>query len=199
MDCEARSPRWSTSLCRHGERFVAVATRVAKNRDMPPIVTRHYAVQSVSAAEISCLYYLQKHVHVLGRASRPLSCKSQRAPTLCDIQADKSVIVVGAGPSGLAAALHLQACGIDVTVLEARDRAGGRVHTVHDKLSAAVDFGAQLCTGMSPDVERMAAPDPSALLARQLGVQLAELSATAPLFDGAPMASCSQRASMCAM
>lgn len=59
------------------------------------------------------------------------------------------------------------------------------MHTVHDALSMPVDFGAQLCTGMSPDVDRMAAPDPSALLARQVGVHLKELSSTAPLFDGA--------------
>jgi monoamine oxidase len=40
------------------------------------------------------------------------------------------VIVVGAGPSGLATAHRLRESGIDVTVLEARPRAGGRVRTV---------------------------------------------------------------------
>ena len=102
-----------------------------------------------------------------------------------DVQAGKSVIVVGAGPAGLSAALHLQANGVKTTVLEGRARAGGRVHTVRDALSGPVDFGAQLCTGMSPDVERQAVPDPTALIARQLGVELAELSSSAPLFDGA--------------
>jgi monoamine oxidase len=100
-------------------------------------------------------------------------------------QGNKSVVVIGAGPSGLAAALHLQSLGINVTVLEARGRPGGRVHTVHDMLSQPVDFGAQLCTGMSPDADKGAPPDPSALLARQLGVDLEVLSATAPLFDSA--------------
>jgi monoamine oxidase len=103
------------------------------------------------------------------------------------VQADKSVVVIGAGPSGLASALHLQSVGVNVTVLEARDRPGGRVHTVHDVLSKPVDFGAQLCTGMTPDVEKGAAPDPSALLARQLGIDLEVLSATAPLFDSAQL------------
>ena len=83
-------------------------------------------------------------------------------------QADRTVIVIGAGPSGLSAAAHLQANGVNVITLEARDRSGGRVHTVHDILSAPVDFGAQLCTGMAPDAERMAPPDPSALIARQV-------------------------------
>jgi len=42
------------------------------------------------------------------------------------------VIVIGAGLSGLAAALRLRANGVAVTVLEARDRVGGRVLTLDD-------------------------------------------------------------------
>ncbi|MFN8524317.1 MAG: NAD(P)/FAD-dependent oxidoreductase [Chloroflexota bacterium] len=42
------------------------------------------------------------------------------------------VVVVGAGLAGLAAAVLLRRRGFDVQVLEARDRAGGRVHTVRD-------------------------------------------------------------------
>jgi monoamine oxidase len=41
------------------------------------------------------------------------------------------VVVVGAGLSGLAAALVLRSGGWEVIVLEARDRVGGRVHTLH--------------------------------------------------------------------
>ena len=41
------------------------------------------------------------------------------------------VAVVGAGLAGLAAALALRAGGWEVVVLEARDRVGGRVHTLH--------------------------------------------------------------------
>ena len=41
----------------------------------------------------------------------------------------RSVIVVGAGMSGLAAAKHLAKQGENVLVLEARDRIGGRLHT----------------------------------------------------------------------
>ena len=39
------------------------------------------------------------------------------------------VVVVGAGFAGLAAADALAARGVDVTVFEARDRVGGRVHS----------------------------------------------------------------------
>lgn len=40
------------------------------------------------------------------------------------------VIVIGAGLAGLAAALELQAAGVDVQVVEAQDRVGGRVHSM---------------------------------------------------------------------
>ena len=46
--------------------------------------------------------------------------------------AGKHVVVVGAGFAGLAAARDLQARGARVTVVEARDRVGGRVWTMRD-------------------------------------------------------------------
>ena len=51
------------------------------------------------------------------------------------------VIVVGAGVSGLVAAHALQQAGVDVEVVEGRDRIGGRTHTI-DLGGAAVDLGA---------------------------------------------------------
>ena len=43
---------------------------------------------------------------------------------------DNPIVIVGAGLAGLRAAEVLRAAGRDVVVLEAQDRAGGRVHTV---------------------------------------------------------------------
>jgi monoamine oxidase len=46
------------------------------------------------------------------------------------INPELPVIVVGAGPAGLSAARLLQQQGVQTIVLEARDRTGGRVHTI---------------------------------------------------------------------
>src|SRR5689334_15607749 len=55
----------------------------------------------------------------------------------------RRVIVVGAGLAGLAAADAALRDGWDVVVLEAADRVGGRVLTVHDLGSAAVEAGGE--------------------------------------------------------
>ena len=52
------------------------------------------------------------------------------------------VAVVGAGFAGLAAADVLAAAGVDVVVLEARDRVGGRVWSQELGNGATVEMGA---------------------------------------------------------
>jgi monoamine oxidase len=54
----------------------------------------------------------------------------------------KPVVVIGAGLAGLAAAQELQRLGHIVTVVEARDRIGGRVWTSHQWPDAPLDLGA---------------------------------------------------------
>ncbi len=53
------------------------------------------------------------------------------------------VVVVGAGAAGIAAAKHLVASGLAIKVIEARDRPGGRAHTVPTGLGFAVDLGCE--------------------------------------------------------
>lgn len=54
------------------------------------------------------------------------------------------VVVIGAGVAGLAAARELSAAGPGVVVVEARDRVGGRVHTLHDPAwPLPVELGAE--------------------------------------------------------
>ena len=63
------------------------------------------------------------------------------------------VIVIGAGVAGLAALQALDKGGRRVLILEARDRIGGRIHTVHDPLSALpLELGAEFVHGRSPDI-----------------------------------------------
>lgn len=55
------------------------------------------------------------------------------------------VLVFGAGMAGLAAAAHLAAHDVDVLVVEARGRVGGRVLTLHDpRTPVPVELGAEL-------------------------------------------------------
>jgi len=50
-------------------------------------------------------------------------------------QPEKSIIIIGAGLSGLVAGFELKQAGHEVIILEARDRVGGRVLTVRDPFS----------------------------------------------------------------
>ncbi len=61
-----------------------------------------------------------------------------------------STLVIGAGMAGLSAACDLHAAGESVTVLEARERIGGRVYTRRDFFTTPntpVEFGAEFIHG----------------------------------------------------
>jgi protoporphyrinogen oxidase len=58
-------------------------------------------------------------------------------------------IVVGAGISGLAAARRLAEAGLQVTLIEARDRVGGRIYTVPPAAGELpVELGAEFVHGL---------------------------------------------------
>jgi len=65
-------------------------------------------------------------------------------------------VVIGAGLAGLAAAERLVAAGVAVTLLEARDRLGGRVWTEHSSDGHAIELGAEWVGGDSAAHELLA-------------------------------------------
>jgi monoamine oxidase len=79
-----------------------------------------------------------------------------------------NVAVVGAGFAGLAAALELRDAGLDVTVLEARDRVGGRVHSVELDNGEIAELGAEWI--MPEDDVLQATIDRLGLVACEAGV-----------------------------
>jgi monoamine oxidase len=75
-------------------------------------------------------------------------------PVLVNHTSDETdVVVIGAGVAGLAAARWLEDAGVGVTVLEARDRLGGRIATVRDARSPLpIELGAEFIHGSADEV-----------------------------------------------
>jgi monoamine oxidase len=69
----------------------------------------------------------------------------------------QSVLVIGGGVAGLAAARRLSDTGHTVTLIEARNRLGGRIHTIHDaRLPIPVELGAEFVHGKPKEVWQIA-------------------------------------------
>ncbi len=63
------------------------------------------------------------------------------------------VLVIGAGVAGLAAAESLSAAGVKVRILEAKNRIGGRIHTLRDPASTVpVELGAEFIHGKPDEI-----------------------------------------------
>lgn len=84
------------------------------------------------------------------------------------------VIIIGAGIAGLAAARQLMSFGMEVVVLEARDRVGGRIATFR-KGNYVADLGAMVVTGLGGN--------PVTVLSRQINMELHKIKQKCPLYE----------------
>jgi monoamine oxidase len=67
------------------------------------------------------------------------------------------VAIVGAGVAGLEAARVLHAAGVELVVLEARERIGGRIFTQRDpSLAIPIELGAEFVHGEAPELREIA-------------------------------------------
>lgn len=80
------------------------------------------------------------------------------------LQKPQRVLVIGAGLAGLAAARKLKGLGYEVTVLEGRDRIGGRIHTSAKWSDLPLDLGASWIHGTTGN--------PLAALAKEVNAAL---------------------------
>ncbi len=63
------------------------------------------------------------------------------------------VLIIGAGIAGLAAANELASSGLNITILEARDRVGGRIFTLHpEDTETPIELGAEFVHGRPPEL-----------------------------------------------
>ena len=69
---------------------------------------------------------------------------------------ESSILIIGGGIAGLAAGDMLSAEGLPVVVLEARDRIGGRIHTVQSRAgSIPIELGAEFVHGAKNETWRL--------------------------------------------
>lgn len=85
------------------------------------------------------------------------------------------VIVIGAGIAGLAAAQQFISFGMEVVVLEARERVGGRIATFR-KGNYVADLGAMVVTGLGGN--------PVTILSKQVNMVLHKIKQRCPLYEG---------------
>jgi monoamine oxidase len=66
------------------------------------------------------------------------------------MESEADIVIIGAGMCGLSAAIKLAKAGKRVLIIEARDRTGGRVHTLNWHYSQKVEAGAEFIHGDLP-------------------------------------------------
>ena len=103
------------------------------------------------------------------------------------------VAIVGAGVAGLAAARSLRAAGLTITVLEARDRIGGRICTHREEgLAAPIELGAEFIHGTAPELQTLIQQE--ALRSVDIGGRRFAAIGRAPPSDGRLLGTAAPRA-----
>ena len=85
---------------------------------------------------------------------------------------DRDVVVIGAGLAGLNAALTLEAAGLDVLVLEAQRRVGGRIHSMRQLGGRAEAGGTYIGAGYARVID----------VAQRYGVELVDVTPVLEFF-----------------
>jgi glycine/D-amino acid oxidase-like deaminating enzyme len=100
------------------------------------------------------------------------------------------VLIIGAGAAGLACAAALTGHGQRVPILEARDRIGGRIHTVRDPGGAfPIELGAEFIHGRPREIfdlaeaEGLAVEETGGRMLQVVGGQVIEDSEGGPILD----------------
>eukprot|EP00276_Gloeochaete_wittrockiana_P010141 CAMPEP_0184669192 /NCGR_PEP_ID=MMETSP0308-20130426/76231_1 /TAXON_ID=38269 /ORGANISM="Gloeochaete witrockiana, Strain SAG 46.84" /LENGTH=608 /DNA_ID=CAMNT_0027115331 /DNA_START=242 /DNA_END=2068 /DNA_ORIENTATION=- len=102
--------------------------------------------------------------------------ESPRKPISKQQTLNGTVLVIGAGMAGVAAGRHLSNLGFEVTILEARQRVGGRICSDLSLGGTAVDLGAMIVVGT--------VGNPITILCKQLGLSLYPLvNNKCPIYD----------------
>ncbi|CAF1007323.1 unnamed protein product [Rotaria sordida] len=100
-----------------------------------------HIIQFLTLYGVVCGHFQQHHPHVNHLQKRnAISNKSNPIAT--------QVLIIGAGISGLEAARLLQKNGIKTLILEARNRTGGRIWSIHSKNGHILEMGASYIHGI---------------------------------------------------
>lgn len=143
-------------------------------------LTKDHALESIRAEHknlVNSAYNFLLHHGYINFGVAPAIKEVKMKPV--DGMPKGSVIVIGAGLSGLVAARQLIFLGFKVVVLEGRARPGGRVRTKKmtggdSKTLAAADLGGSVLTGINGN--------PLGVLVRQLGFPLHKVRDICPLY-----------------
>ncbi|XP_043089036.1 lysine-specific histone demethylase 1B isoform X4 [Puntigrus tetrazona] len=149
----------------------------AWNRDCKEVLTLQKCAPHVivrGLVRVRCVQELERVLYFMTRKGLINTGALQIKSSLLPESQHNKVLVIGAGAAGLAAARQLQNFGMQVVVLEARERIGGRVWD-DASLGVTVGRGAQIVNGC--------VNNPIALMCEQVGLRMHTLGVRCELIQ----------------